>query len=84
MLPGNVPHSPQRFADTIGIVIEVKRPQDTLDTLRWYCEKCSAIVYQDSFYCVDLGTQLKPVIEDYFADDQKRTCKACGHVNPKA
>jgi 3-hydroxyanthranilate 3,4-dioxygenase len=81
LLAGNIPHNPCRFKDTIGIVLEVKRPEGVLDTLRWYCFKCKAIVYQESFYCVDLGVQLKPVIEKYTVSVDLRTCKECGHVN---
>ncbi|KAJ3320235.1 3-hydroxyanthranilic acid dioxygenase [Blyttiomyces sp. JEL0837] len=83
LLPPNVPHNPVRFADTIGIVIERQRPEGSLDRLRWYCEKCHEITYEDAFYCTDLGTQLKPVIERYAADVSLRTCKkeGCGHVN---
>ncbi|KAJ3162807.1 3-hydroxyanthranilic acid dioxygenase [Geranomyces michiganensis] len=83
MLPGGVPHNPVRFADTIGIVIERKRPAESLDRLRWYCEKCQEIVHEDSFHCVDLGKQLKPVIEAYYESQEKRTCAKCGHLNPK-
>jgi 3-hydroxyanthranilate 3,4-dioxygenase len=85
LLPGNIPHSPQRFENTLGIVLERRRPENSLDTLRWYCEKedCKSVVYEESFYCVNLGTQLKPVIDAYFANDEKRTCGKCGHVNPK-
>lgn len=80
MLPGNTPHNPVRFADTVGVVVEVPRK---LDTLRWYCEntECRAIVFQESFYCTDLGTQLKPVIEGWANDIQKRKCLKCGLVN---
>ncbi|KAI8821435.1 3-hydroxyanthranilic acid dioxygenase [Fimicolochytrium jonesii] len=81
MLPGNTPHNPVRFEKTVGIVIERKRPEGTNDTLQWYCETCKSIVYSESFYCTDLGTQLKPVIERYFATEELRTCKKCGHVN---
>ncbi|KAJ3100537.1 3-hydroxyanthranilic acid dioxygenase [Phlyctochytrium bullatum] len=81
LLPGNVPHNPVRFADTIGIVLEQKRPPNSLDRLRWYCEDCKEIVYEESFHCVDLGTQLKPVIEKFAGDVSLRTCKKCGKVN---
>ncbi|KAJ3353380.1 3-hydroxyanthranilic acid dioxygenase [Entophlyctis luteolus] len=81
VLPANVPHNPVRFADTIGLVIEMKRPLDVLDSLRWYCQGCSEILYEESFYCYDLGTQLKPVIEKFATDVTLRTCKKCGCVN---
>ncbi|KAL2914726.1 3-hydroxyanthranilic acid dioxygenase [Polyrhizophydium stewartii] len=83
LLPGGVPHNPVRFENTVGIVLERKRPEGSIDRLRWYCEQCREIVYEESFFCTNLGTQLKPVIERYFADEALRTCKKCGHVNPR-
>lgn len=80
LLPPCVPHSPQRFADTIGLVIERKRLDHELDHLRWYCESCGEIVHDESFHCVNLGTQLKPVIEAFAADESLRTCGRCGAV----
>ncbi|KAF9896117.1 3-hydroxyanthranilic acid dioxygenase, partial [Lobosporangium transversale] len=77
----NTPHNPVRFADTVGIVIERQRPAEALDRLRWYCEQCKEIVYEDSFHCVDLGKQLAPVIKRYAAEIELRKCKACGHTN---
>lgn len=38
-------------------------------------------MFEEAFHCVDLGTQLKPVIEKYYANDALRTCAKCGHVN---
>src|SRR5699024_9409986 len=37
LLPANMPHSPQRGPDTIGLVIEHKRDIDAHDGFRWYC-----------------------------------------------
>lgn len=83
LLPGGIPHSPQRFADTVGIVIERARLHDEPnDALLWYCDKCAALVYEETFFCTNLGVQLVPVIERYYASEQLRTCKACGHLNP--
>ncbi|CAG8697942.1 2712_t:CDS:2 [Acaulospora morrowiae] len=81
LLPGNTPHNPVRFANTIGIVMERNRRPEEIDRLRWYCENCKGIVYEESFYCYDLGTQLKPIIQKYAAENNLRTCKSCGHVN---
>ena len=33
---------------------------NTKDSLVWFCEKCREEVYKESFYCTDLGMQLKP------------------------
>ena len=34
LLPAGVPHSPQRFANTVGLVIERRRLKTELDALR--------------------------------------------------
>ncbi|HZP85601.1 MAG TPA: 3-hydroxyanthranilate 3,4-dioxygenase [Burkholderiales bacterium] len=78
LLPPNVPHSPQRPANTIGMVVETKRPEGKEDHMRFYCDACGGLLYDASFILVDLSTQLKPVIEKFWADEQLRTCKACG------
>ncbi len=80
LLPAGIPHSPQRPAGTIGMVIERQRNKGELDHLRWYCENCDAVLYDSSFQLEDLGKQLKPVIETYYADETLRTCKSCGTV----
>jgi 3-hydroxyanthranilate 3,4-dioxygenase len=84
LLPGNIPHSPQRYPNTVGLVIERKRvPDEPLDGLRWYCSKCHGIVLHDQFHCQNLGTQLKVKIEKYYSTDSMRTCKFCGHLDTK-
>ena len=81
LLPPRVPHSPQRPAGTVGMVVERQRKLGELDNLRWYCDGCGEILYQDSFQLQDLGAQLKPVIEEYYASKEKRTCNGCGHYH---
>lgn len=80
LLPPNIPHSPQRPANTVGLVIERRRAEDERDHLRWFCESCGEILYDANFQLVDLGKQLKPIIEQFWADEKLRTCKKCGHV----
>jgi len=82
LLPAGIPHSPQRPANTVGLVIERQRADSEHDHLRWFCEKCGEMLYDASFQLVDLGKQLKPIIEDFYADEAKRTCKKCGTVMP--
>lgn len=81
LLPGSTPHSPQRLADSLGIVIEREREEAELDGLRWYCHGCDGVVYEEFFQCVDLGKQLKEKIIAYYADQGRRTCKQCGTVD---
>lgn len=79
LLPGNTPHNPVRFANTIDLVLEQRRPKDAVDCLRWYCANC-CVVYEAAFHLTDLGTELKTVIEEFQSDDEKRTCHECGVV----
>ncbi|AEO70085.1 1f343092-034b-48ba-abd4-68d9efcf62ea [Thermothielavioides terrestris] len=82
LLPPNTPHNPVRFADTVGIVLEQKRPADSIDRMRWYCQRegCGAVVHEAAFHCTDLGTQIKEAVERFKGDVAARTCKACGEV----
>ncbi|KAG8744640.1 3-hydroxyanthranilic acid dioxygenase [Ceratobasidium sp. 414] len=86
LLPGNTPHGPVRFADTVGIVIERVRPPGAIDRLRWYCRSeahdSPTVIREDAFHCTDLGTQLKPLIDKWMSDSSMRICGACGEVAP--
>src|SRR5262245_21553945 len=65
VLPAGVPHSPQRPANTVGLVVEQARPANANDHMRWYCRQCGAVVHDVEFPCVDLGKPLKPINEQY-------------------
>ena len=78
LLPAGVPHSPQRPAGTVGMVVERMRAQKEIDHMRWFCESCGELLHDAAFHCKDLGTELKPIIEKFFADEQLRTCRKCG------
>jgi len=72
-LPGKIPHSPQRYADTMGLVIERERMKQELDCVRYFVGDTTETLYEEWFYCADLGTQLGPLIRRYFASEQHRT-----------
>lgn len=80
LLPAGIPHSPQRPANTVGLVIERRRVEAERDHLRWYCDQCGEVLHDASFQLVDLGKQLKPIIEGFYEDASARTCKRCGAV----
>eukprot|EP00069_Balaena_mysticetus_P014570 bmy_00350T0 len=64
LLPAGVPHSPQRFANTVGLVIERRRLKTELDALRYYIGDTTDVLFEKWFYCEDLGTQLAPIIQE--------------------
>ena len=73
LLPGRIPHSPQREQDTVGLVIERERLRSETDGLRYYVGDTSQILFERWFYCDDLGVQLKPIIEEFFASEEFKT-----------
>lgn len=80
LLPARVPHSPQRGPDTVGLVIEKVRAADMKDSFSWYCENCSHKLYEEFLPVADIVNQLPPVMNAFYADLDKRTCKKCGTV----
>ncbi|XP_067092317.1 3-hydroxyanthranilate 3,4-dioxygenase isoform X2 [Osmerus mordax] len=75
LLPARIPHSPQRQANTVGLVVERRRLQTETDCLRYYVENSSDILFERWFYCENLGTQLVPVIKEFMSSEQHRTGK---------
>lgn len=43
------------------------------DALRYYIDGTTDVLFERWFYCSDLGTQLKPIIEQYFASIEHQT-----------
>ncbi len=82
LLPPFVPHSPQRAAGTMGVVVEYMRPPDKLDTVLWYCPNCRAVVYEEQFHLTDATTLLNPVFDRFYDSLAARTCTDCGTVHP--
>ena len=80
LLPPRVPHSPQRPAGTVGLVLERKRAPKEIDKMIWYCENCDQLLHEASFPLKDIGTQIRDAISAFKADVEARTCKHCGTV----
>ncbi|KAI4873349.1 hypothetical protein NFI96_022033 [Prochilodus magdalenae] len=75
LLPARIPHSPQRQANTVGLVVERRRLHSETDCLRYYVDNSTDILFERWFYCENLGTQLVPVIEEFMASKQHKTGK---------
>ncbi len=81
-LPPRVPHSPQRMANSIGLVIERKRLEHELDALMWFCDRCNTKLYEEFFTLFSVETQFQAVFERFYRSREHRTCVSCGHLNP--
>lgn len=81
-LPPRVPHSPQRMAGGVGLVIERKRLPHELDGLQWYCEACNTKLYEEFFPLVDIEHDFPAVFDKFYRSRAHRTCTGCGHLNP--
>ena len=81
-LPPRVPHSPQRMADSIGLVIERKRLPHERDGLLWFCERCNHKLYEEYFVLDSIEKDFPPVFDRFYRSLDARTCGQCGHVNP--
>ena len=80
LLPPKVPHSPQRFANTVGLVVERKRLDEELDGFMWFCENCNHKLYEEYLYIGDIVGQLPPIFDRFFESEENRTCEKCQTV----
>src|SRR6202035_4841997 len=77
LLPPEVPHSPQRPAGSVGIVVERRRNPDELDGFSWYC---GHRLYLQRVAVSDIETQLPEIFSRFYSSVSNRTCTACGTV----
>ena len=80
VLPPNTPHSPQRPADTIGIVLEHKRKPGEKDGFLWICDQCNSKLYEEYVEVTDIVKQLPAVFQNFYGNLDHTTCKKCGTV----
>jgi 3-hydroxyanthranilate 3,4-dioxygenase len=80
LLPAEIPHSPQRPAGSVGIVVERLRRPDELDGFSWYCENCGHCLYLERVAVQNIETQLPGIFSRFYSSPELRTCAACGTV----
>jgi 3-hydroxyanthranilate 3,4-dioxygenase len=83
LLPRKVPHSPQRPAGSVGLVIERKRLPGELDGFRWVCDRCAGVLYEEFLPVTSIVRDLPPVFDRYFSNPAHLKCKSCGHEHAK-
>jgi 3-hydroxyanthranilate 3,4-dioxygenase len=82
LLPKHVRHSPQRGPNTIGMVVEMPRPEGQLDAFEWYCPSCHSLLHRAEVRLKSIVKDLPPLFEKFYASEEFRKCKKCGTVHP--
>jgi 3-hydroxyanthranilate 3,4-dioxygenase len=77
-IPPSVPHAPVRPPNTLGLVVERRRPPGETEHVIFYCENCEALVEDIHFDCGDIVQHFSQAMLDFWNDDARRTCKNCG------
>ena len=80
LLPAEVPHSPQRPAGSVGVVIERRRGPAELDGFSWYCENCGNRLHFERVAVGNIETELPQIFARFYSNLQQRTCSVCGTV----
>ncbi len=80
LLPPKMLHSPQRFENSIGLVVEQKRAHLQQDALHWFCASCHFPLYQEAFCLENIETDLPIVFANFYDSPENSTCKKCGTV----
>jgi 3-hydroxyanthranilate 3,4-dioxygenase len=80
LLPARVPHSPIRPANSVGLVIEMKRKPGEKDGLLWFCDHCNHKLFEEYFVLKSIEKDFLPVFKKFYGSMKLRTCDNCGEV----
>ncbi len=81
--PGGLPHSPRRFENTWGLVIERRRREEEREEFVWFCERCDERVFHRILNAQGIASQVSTVYKEFNAAAALRTCRKCGYVFPE-
>ena len=77
-IPGGVPHAPVRPPNTVGVVVERRRPPGETERQQFYCPNCHFLVLDNEFDCGDIVNHFKDAMELFWSDEKLSTCVKCG------
>ncbi len=83
LLPPHIHHSPQRFENTVGLVIERKRTEGELDGFIWYCDDCNNKIHEDYVQLKNIVEDLPKIFNRFWESEDNRTCNECKSVLQK-
>ncbi|CAJ0590707.1 unnamed protein product [Cylicocyclus nassatus] len=73
LLPSRVEHSPQRFENTIGFVVERTRENTEFDCVRYFVEPSTERLFERWFHLQDVVRDLPPLIKAFHASEEFKT-----------
>ncbi|VDM67000.1 unnamed protein product [Strongylus vulgaris] len=73
LLPSRVEHSPQRFANTIGFVVERTRENTEFDCVRYFVEPSNERLFERWFHLKDVVKDLPPLIKAFHSSEEYKT-----------
>lgn len=84
LLPPKILHSPQRFENSVGLVVEQKRAKGQHDALFWFCQQCKTPLYSEQFCLDNIETDLPIVFSNFYSETENCQCKNCGFLTVKS
>ena len=83
LLPPHVRHSPQRpDPESIGLVIEMARPEGSVDAFEWFCPQCNSLVHRGEVQLQSIVDDLPQMFSAFYDSIDARTCGECGTIHP--
>ena len=81
LLPANIPHSPGRSENSVGLVIErVRKGTNMKDGLMWFCDNCNHKLYDVYFPLKNIEEDFLSRFKAFYSSEEKRTCDNCGKI----
>lgn len=80
LLPGKIPHSPIRPANSVGLVIERKRIDSHTDGLMWFCDNCNNKLHESYFPLENIEKDFFSRFKEFYNSEELRTCNKCNSM----